>query len=154
MKVVLGEKYGPNLLPKYIPPEEFTAIYVTAKQHRRMEINEINDKIAKVEKASSDREQRRQQLAPENSDLERDDHLLIGRLEDELNIEARTTSSKARTHAEMLKREQQVMKSLKEIRESLPSPELLQQWYKLDENLNPPVYRLQNIRYSIEVLKY
>ena len=45
------------------------------------------------------------------------------------------------------------MQSLNEIRESLPSPKLLQQWYKLDENLNPPVYRIQNIRYSIGVLK-
>ncbi|KAK3101872.1 hypothetical protein FSP39_006946 [Pinctada imbricata] len=149
--VLLGEKFGQYLLPRVIPPDDFNTIYTTAKHNRKRQVDDLNEKIAKVEKTSEDREQRRQQLEPENSDLEAIEQAFLSGLEEELNIEVRKNSSnKLRTNAEIVKREQQVVKSLKDKRDAMPSPELLINWYKLDENLNPPMYKLQNISTNIK----
>lgn len=40
-----------------------------------------------------------------------------------------------------------LLQMLKQIEEELPDTEGLCQWYVLDENAIPPVYKLQNIRY-------
>jgi hypothetical protein len=44
------------------------------------------------------------------------------------------------------KKEQLLIKALKDEESQLPDPSLLDTWYRLDENSVPPVYKLQNIR--------
>lgn len=44
------------------------------------------------------------------------------------------------------KKEQHLIKALKDEESQLPDPSLLETWYRLDENCVPPVYKLQNIR--------
>lgn len=51
------------------------------------------------------------------------------------------------TRKETEKRDQQQVKALKDKLSLLPEPELLQEWYRLDDNTQPPVYRLQTIGY-------
>ena len=59
-----------------------------------------------------------------------------------------STQPKAPTYRKEadVKREQQLIKALKDKESELPDPDLLTTWYKLDENSMPKIYRLQTIR--------
>ena len=46
-----------------------------------------------------------------------------------------------------VRKNQEIIKSLREQEASLPNPNLLTTWFKLDTNAVPPVYRLRNIRF-------
>lgn len=48
-----------------------------------------------------------------------------------------------------VRKNQEMIKSLKEQEAALPNPNLLLTWFRLDTNAIPPVYRLRNIRYLI-----
>ena len=52
------------------------------------------------------------------------------------------------------KKEQAAIRALKESEEDIPDVTALEQWYKLDENCNPPVFRLQNIRWGFVCMPY
>ena len=49
----------------------------------------------------------------------------------------------------LIKKENAAIKALKESEDEIPDANILEHWYELDENSNPPVFRLQNIRYII-----
>lgn len=112
----------------------------------------MRKRIAEIESASQDRDKKIQQGLTESQIMEvtKKDHLKT----QDLNIKLEETTGKEslnmfRNLADMVKREQQIIKALKVKEETMPSPHLLSQWYKLDENCLPPVYRLQNIRWCV-----
>ncbi|XP_061189276.1 uncharacterized protein LOC133197318 [Saccostrea echinata] len=146
--VLLGDKYGPYILPSVMPVDEFQAIFEHSLQHRKQEVDRMRKRIAEIEKASEEREKKKEQGHPEGKIMENAgrDHLKI----QDFNIKLEEPSGKEslnvfRSHADMIKREQQIIKALRTKEEGMPSPHLLPQWYKLDENCSPPVYRLRNI---------
>lgn len=65
----------------------------------------------------------------------------------------RAGSSRLRYHAEMIRKEAQIIRFMREDQNKLPEKvhdvidvNVLSTWYKLDTNVVPSVYRLQNIR--------
>ncbi|XP_048730738.1 uncharacterized protein LOC125647914 isoform X3 [Ostrea edulis] len=146
--VVLGDKYGPYILPSTIPVVEFQAIYEQSLHQRKQKVELMRKRVAEIEKATEERESKKQQGLTEGEIMEDvgRDHLKLQGLDLQLEPPAgKEALNVFRNHADMIKREQQIIKALKEKEESMPSPHLLRQWYKLDDNCRPPVYRLQNI---------
>ncbi|XP_052705223.1 uncharacterized protein LOC128180999 isoform X4 [Crassostrea angulata] len=146
--VVLGNKYGSYILPSVIPVDEFHSIHEQSLHEWKQKVDKMRKRIAEIESASQDRDKKIQQGLTEGQIMEdtKKDHLKT----QDLNIKLEETTGKEslnmfRNLADMVKREQQIIKALKVKEETMPSPHLLSQWYKLDENCLPPVYRLQNI---------
>lgn len=143
-QVILGERYGSYILPNTVPEDEFTAIAEKAGQYRDREMAKINDKLSEIEKARTDRDPNKQQ--------QKDDPDKEGRIR-KISISSKNSddtgkeSQNTRKRPEGTKRENEMVKDLKAKEHSLPDPQLLKDWYRLDENTVPPVYKLQNIRY-------
>lgn len=132
-----------------IPVDEFHAIQEQSLYEWKQEVDNMRKRIAEIESASQERDKKIQQGLTESQIMEdtNKDHLKT----QDLHIKLEETSGKEslntfRNLADMVKREQQIIKALKVKEETMPSPHLLSQWYKLDENCLPPVYKLQNIR--------
>lgn len=128
---------------------EFQAIYEQSLHQRKQKVELMRKRVAEIEKATEERESKKQQGLTEGEIMEDvgRDHLKLQGLDLQLEPPAgKEALNVFRNHADMIKREQQIIKALKEKEESMPSPHLLRQWYKLDDNCRPPVYRLQNIR--------
>nr|XP_022332826.1 uncharacterized protein LOC111130267 isoform X3 [Crassostrea virginica] len=151
--VVLGNKYGPYILPSTIPVEEFHAIHEQSLHKWKQEVENTKKRIEEIEIVSQERERKVQQGLTEGQIMEEigKNHLKIK----DLNIKLEETPGKEalnafRNLADMVKREQQIIKALKVKEEAMPNPHLLRQWYQLDENCLPPVYRLRNISSMIK----
>lgn len=136
-------------MPSTIPVEEFNAIHEQSLHKWKQEVENTKKRIAEIEIVSQERERKVQQGLTEGQIIEEigKNHLKIK----DLNIKLEETPGKEalnafRNLADMVKREQQIIKALKVKEEAMPNPHLLRQWYQLDENCLPPVYRLRNIR--------
>lgn len=132
-----------------IPVDEFHAIHEQSLYEWKQEVDNMRKRIAEIESASQERDKKIQQGLTESQIMEdtKKDHLKT----QDLHIKLEETSGKEslntfRNLADMVKREQQIIKALKVKEETMPNPHLLSLWYKLDENCLPPVYKLQNIR--------
>ncbi|KAJ8299190.1 hypothetical protein KUTeg_023250 [Tegillarca granosa] len=140
-EVILGERYGSYILPNTVPEDEFTAIAEKAGRYRDKEMAKINDKLSEIEKTKTDRDPNKQQ--------QKDDTDKEGRIRktsvSSNNEEANKENQNARKRPEGTKKENEMVKELKVKEQSLPDPQLLKDWYRLDENTVPPLYRLQNI---------
>ncbi|KAL5007519.1 hypothetical protein ScPMuIL_016325 [Solemya velum] len=170
--VLMGQKYGQCILPLRISAEEYDVIYNSAKAYREKQSKFLSAKIASMEQARSERElQRRQSLYSEDGDSVSSGSqnmdasfkgkisttladILTGIPEDDIpasvpvleGIDRDFAMTVSRRRTSMLKRESQIISTLKEKLDTLPDPSLLQEWYKLDENVTPPTYHLVNIR--------
>ena len=58
--MILGEKYGPCILPTEIPTEEFESIILAAKLYREKQVSFIRSSIADIEATRAERERLRQ----------------------------------------------------------------------------------------------
>ncbi|XP_021368055.1 uncharacterized protein LOC110459901 isoform X1 [Mizuhopecten yessoensis] len=142
--LLLGDKYGPYLLPSNIPVEEFNAFYDFVQDFRQREIDLIKEQIDEISSARAERERQRQDAESVLTDAT--DH--SSEKEGSTRPEGSGVSSPAKTrrqNADLAKAEAQTLKNLKEQEAILTDPEILKEWYSLDENCIPPVYKLDNI---------
>ncbi|XP_070200834.1 NACHT and WD repeat domain-containing protein 2-like isoform X2 [Littorina saxatilis] len=157
--MILGEKYGPCLIPAEIPTEEFESIVLASKLFREKQVNFIRSSIADIETSRTDRERLRQ-LEMETASIattvtfaaeghiQRSESITSQREEHEEEGESTAgdvSPVKYRPPNHMAKKEQAAIRALKDSEEDIPDVTVLEHWYTLDENCNPPVFRLQNI---------
>ncbi|KAL8572753.1 hypothetical protein ACOMHN_030335 [Nucella lapillus] len=158
--MILGEKYGPFLLPTEIPAHEFEDMVLAGKHYRERQVKFIRTSIAEIEASRAERERLRQiemetaSIATTETTMTEAAHLgrsesIISHRED---IEDETESLlgdgsplKYRPPNTLARKDQAAIRALKESEDDIPDVSTLEQWYKLDENCNPPVFRLQNI---------
>ncbi|KAK3608472.1 hypothetical protein CHS0354_010319 [Potamilus streckersoni] len=152
--VFLTDKYGSYLLPSKIPMEEFEAIETTARRSWQQNMDTIKTKRAEIEGVQDSLAAERTvtstvadgaNVSAESKSRDQSDGISnnqSGGLEGDGDKDTVQSSRKAKTDE---KKEQQLLKALKEQEEALPDAPLLTQWYKLDANAVPPVYKLQNI---------
>ena len=135
----MGDKYGPFVVPNVIPVDEFHAFYAHTKEFRDTEMAIITAQLDEIEAAKAEREKGR-------VDAEVSDETAKKNKRRETH-ESQVESLKAvRRNADAIKAETNLIKNLQEQEKSLIDPEILKEWYLLDENVTPQVYRLQNIR--------
>ncbi|XP_071100167.1 uncharacterized protein [Haliotis cracherodii] len=154
--IFLGEKYGQSLVPSEIPADEFQVILEAATEYKDRQVIAIRAKMAEVEAARVEREKQRQIEAEANSSgvsvkspdttLSRD---AADRRESGKKMDADEDDVFGdlifERKASVVRAEGLLMKALREEEEDLQDVDCLTQWYKLDENAKPPVYRLQRI---------
>ncbi|XP_067654406.1 uncharacterized protein [Haliotis asinina] len=156
--IFLGEKYGQCLLPSEIPADEFEAILEAAMEYKDRKLLSIRAKMAEVEAARAERESQRQSEAEAKStaasvksqetNLSRDTNdrsrsESVKKMDDEEEDALGDLTFERK--ASVIRAEGLIIKRLREEEEELQDVDSLTQWYKLDENAKPPVYRLQKI---------
>ncbi|KAK6972688.1 NACHT domain- and WD repeat-containing protein 1-like isoform x3 [Biomphalaria glabrata] len=155
---LVGQKYGPKVLPEEIPKDDYEAIYAAALAYREEQLRLNSIKMSHIE---AQRAQREKELPPVNEEDTPvpDESVPNGGVtypdsSYERNASSEPSSSenpiqaadeRRRKRSMAQRQEQQAIKILKESEEQLPDLDLLSQWYQLDTNAVPPVYRLQNI---------
>ncbi|KAK6191904.1 hypothetical protein SNE40_003480 [Patella caerulea] len=127
--IICGEKYGTYILPNEIPKDEFEDILSAAKTFHKTELSSI-----------------REQLVAIDSKVEGDDDADNKTESDRFSEGNPEPPARPRRRASLIKKES--IRDLKAREEDLPDTDMLEQWYILDENCVPPVYRLQNISSS------
>ncbi|XP_076450611.1 NACHT domain- and WD repeat-containing protein 1-like [Babylonia areolata] len=167
----MGEKYGPSTLPREIPTEEFENLLLAGKIYREKQVRFIRSSIADIEATRAERERLRQ-LELETASVAttetvtttmtttdamttttNSDTPTASVTQREDGEEMETTSSTGdvspvkmrQANNALVKKEQAAIRALKESEEEIPDVSLLETWYTLDENCNPPVFRLNNI---------
>ncbi|XP_060605739.1 uncharacterized protein LOC132758201 isoform X2 [Ruditapes philippinarum] len=137
--VILTDRYGEALLPSILHIDEFEYIYNAVTSYTNANKARINEQIAFIENPSSARERN---VLQEQSQGDGESVLMM-------NGGDETSGQQVvveKTHKkEDGKKEQLLIKALKDEESQLPDPSLLDTWYRLDENSVPPVYKLQNI---------
>lgn len=165
--ILLGQKSGASVLPSTIPQEELEKIGEVALRRSVKQRAELKTRIAEVEAARSEREAKAK-VEGSLASLQVDAAPSSGRFSDDAPDSARTTTTKdgsedaqpsAAEHrrAQNLasKKEQQELRALREAQENIPDVDLLFEWYKLDKNAVPAVYKLQPISSVYkEILRY
>ncbi|XP_069132997.1 NACHT and WD repeat domain-containing protein 2-like isoform X2 [Argopecten irradians] len=144
MLLLLGEKYGPYILPSKIPVEEFNAFYDFVQDFRQREIDLIKEQIDDITFARAERERQRQDAESVLTDATD----ISGGDGSTRPLGSGTSASQTKTRrqiADLAKAEAATIKSLQEQEAALVDPEILKEWYSLDENCIPPIYRLHNI---------
>lgn len=164
----MGQKYGQCILPLRISAEDYNIMHNASKNYRHKQTKLLSVKIASLEQARAEREQQRRQSiytddgesvtsGSQNMDVSFNEKLsatladiLTGIPEDDVPVlkdgDRELIMSVSRQRTSMMKRESQIITNLKEKLSTLPDPSLLEEWYKLDENVVPPTYKLVNIR--------
>jgi len=123
-------------LPSTIPEDEFEAFYDRVDDHRNKEVGIIREKLSEIAEAKAERERRKQEAEAAVSAIN----------SDKSGGKMPAPIKNLRQNAEVVKLESQMIKELQEDENGLPDPEILKEWYKLDKNNIPPVYKLQHIR--------
>ncbi|XP_059150871.1 uncharacterized protein LOC131937445 isoform X2 [Physella acuta] len=152
--IILGEKFGAQVLPQQIPKDDFDAILAEASAYIEEQKWRLNIKMADIESFKAEREREYNgveaseptEKLPNGSTDSGDDvsrKSSINKNGSEPQTEA--TDERRRRRSVAQKKEQQALRQIKEAEDQLPDLDLLRQWYQLDENSVPPVYRLQNI---------
>lgn len=148
-QLFLGQKYGPCILPTKIPMDEFDAILRAAISERSALYSIASKRIEEAEKDRAERKRDRQvDGTPANGPGDDDEDE-----EDTFEEETSVTDGQAevlaqKQYAALARRESRVQMALTKMDGDNVDPGLLQQWYKLDENCLPPVYKLQPIRFE------
>ncbi|XP_033751620.1 uncharacterized protein LOC117335608 isoform X2 [Pecten maximus] len=145
MLLLLGEKLGPYILPSKIPVDEFNAFYDFVQDFRQREIDLIKEQIEEISSARAERERQRQGAESILTDATDNSG---GEKEGSARTVGSGVSSQAKTrrqNADLVKAEAQTIKNLQEQEAALVDPEVLKEWYSLDENCIPPIYKLDNI---------
>ncbi|XP_060086455.1 NACHT and WD repeat domain-containing protein 2-like [Ylistrum balloti] len=140
----LGEKYGPYILPSKIPVEEFNALYDFVQDFRKREIDLIQEQMDDISSARAERERQRQDaesILTDATDHSREKEGSARQVGSGVSSQAKTR----RQNADRAKAEAQTIKNLQEQEAALADPEILKEWYSLDENCIPPVYKLDSI---------
>lgn len=145
-QVVLGDKYGPYLLPSRIPVEEFHAFFDFVEDFSQKETELIKEQINQITSARAERERQRHNAESVLTDNTDDTGDKRSSKRDGSGMSAQKLK---RHNADIAKAEAQTIKSLHEQEAALPNPEILKEWYSLDKNCVPPVYKLDNVRYRI-----
>ncbi|XP_076471205.1 NACHT and WD repeat domain-containing protein 2-like [Babylonia areolata] len=158
--MILGEKYGPFLIPTEIPSHEFENFVLASKVYREKQVRFIRSSIAEIEATRAERERLRQlemetasiatteTTTTEAAALGRSESIISQRedVDDEMESTLGDSSPvKYRPAYAMARKEQAAIRALRESEEDIPDATVLEQWYRLDENRDPPVFRLQNI---------
>ncbi|XP_035825261.1 uncharacterized protein LOC101859566 [Aplysia californica] len=165
--IFLGQRYGTYLLPAEIPKAEYEALCAAARAYRdkhrgllQMKMLDIHtrwqerDKLKTIDESSSSAGTPSGSSNGAESARESEKNPTSARTNTTEDTEDRETSSPGvsatakelrRKQSIVIKKDQQLMKQLKEAEEQLPDADLLDKWYELDENAVPAVYRLQNI---------
>ncbi|ESO83266.1 hypothetical protein LOTGIDRAFT_236714 [Lottia gigantea] len=126
--ILCGEKYGTYVLPPEIPKDEFEEIYNTAKAFYDEEMQFIRDKLIAIDSNQDVNLDAKTEASSENT-----------------NSETAATDDKPKIRGRKSVIRKETIRDLKAREEALPDVKALEQWYILDENSVPPVYRLQNI---------
>ncbi|XP_052243480.1 uncharacterized protein LOC127853228 isoform X2 [Dreissena polymorpha] len=153
--VILTDKYGTPVLPNSLQADDFETLYNRVYQSTKSQRSAIAQQIAAIE-----------ETLPTGSDGGNEQRVSVTSIEGQASKPADTKETKgvakmasdtaentvsqlpegvrlSRKEAE--KRDQQQVKALKDKLSLLPEPELLQEWYRRDDNSQTPVYRLQPI---------
>lgn len=121
--------------------DEFESIYFKVFQYTKAEKEKIAEQIAALETPAMKDQQEQKNAADERQNVEAD-----GQPNDKANQPDNVKVAPNKKEAETTKKENSQLKALRERESRLPEPELLQTWYRLDENSVPAVYRLQPIK--------
>ncbi|XP_053385274.1 uncharacterized protein LOC123535609 isoform X2 [Mercenaria mercenaria] len=142
--VILTDRYGDPILPSSLQIEEFEYIHNAVTSYTNANKAKIHEQIAMLENPSSLKERRLSQEHPKDGAKT---DITNGDIQPKGEATGQVTQEKApATHKkEDGKKEQQLIKALKDEESQLPDPSLLETWYRLDENSIPAVYKLQNI---------
>lgn len=157
--MLLTNRYGDVILPSTLQVDEFDAIFSRVSKYTNNEKSKIAEQMAAIEAQSVSKDQSKQNGEPAENSQNGD---VKTNCESKTNGDTKTGGSVSDTASEKdsqksntkvqaprkepEKKENQLLKALREKLSQLPEPELLQTWYRLDENSIPPMYRLQPIR--------
>ena len=154
--MLLTNKYGESFLPKTIPVEEFESVLEAVQKYFDNRYEAIHSKLEDLEAElgapSADKQQETivtsqstVRTSSETSDL--------GSEGERTDMSDRSSGSRSEQNVTIYRKEgevrrnQELIKILKEQEAALPNPTLLTTWYKRDTNAVPGVYRLMNIRF-------
>ena len=169
---MLTNKYGESVLPKTIPLEEFESILGAVMKYFESRYEAIHSKLDELEaelgaptaEKQSDSGVKTQSTARTNSGTSdniqsrssgRNNSVTSETVSETDKTDLSDKSSDTRSEQNVtiyrkegeVRRNQELIKTLKEQEAALPNPRFLTTWYKLDTNAVPPVYTLRNIRY-------
>ena len=154
IQVLLTNKYGDPVLPKTIPMEEFEDILEAVQNYYDSRYDTIRSKIEELEAEigvpvaekqtdtgakiqTDDKSSVISDLSSEETKSDQSDKVSEPRVQQNVTV--------YRKEGEVRKN-QEMIKLLKEEEAALPNPSFLTTWFRLDTNSVPPVYRLRNIR--------
>ncbi|CAL1528321.1 unnamed protein product [Lymnaea stagnalis] len=150
--IMIGQKYGNRLLPAEIPRADFEAIHKAAGNYRTTQTWLHSIRMAEIEAQKAERERELSTLTGEVSTAQgkssgsSSSSDVTGEQKAEAEpVELQAVDEKRRRRSVAIKQEQVVIRGLKEAEDQLPDLDSLTQWYLLDTNAVPAVYRLQNI---------
>nr|KAG5686694.1 hypothetical protein BaRGS_013593 [Batillaria attramentaria] len=142
-----------------IPAEEFEMFVLLGKRFREKQMRFIRQSIADIEATRAERERLRQQemetasiattetTATADAGNMRSESIVSHREDGEDEAESTAGDSSPRKfNSNENRKEQAAIRALKDSESDIPDVAALEKWYGLDENSNPPVFRLLNIR--------
>ena len=152
--MILTNKYGDPVLPKTIPMEEFESILKAVQNFFDSRYENIHSKIEELEAEiglpMSDKQ------TDSGAKMQTDDKKSVtsNSSSEETKSDQSDKDSESRGQQNVtvyrkegeVRKNQEMIKLLKEEEAALPNPSLLTTWFRLDTNTVPPVYRLRNIR--------
>lgn len=144
-QVLLTNRYGDTILPSTLQPDEFETIFNSVSKYAKTQRANIVEQIAALEPPPSASKEQTEQSTTQTENTQNSESVKTGSDQNNKNGSANVKAAAPRKETESKKENQQI-RALKEKLNQLPEPELLQTWYRLDENSVPAVYRLQSIR--------
>ena len=152
--MLLTNKYGDPVLPKTIPQDEFESILQAVQTYFDSRYDIIRSRIEELEAeiglpAADKQIDTGAKVQTDDKKSVTSDYSSEGTksVQSDKDSESRGQQNVTIYRKEgEVRKNQELIKQLKEEEAALPNPTFLKTWFILDTNSVPPVYRLRNIR--------